>query len=225
MTYSIIQVVTNNYDKIYDCLDTTASHRFLFTDIKQPVKNWEQTIIPASTNHPWDDIFWYRWHPFNVADTDYVIWIDGSIKVTGNLVGYIAAMEKNGYNFATLRHPSRNTIWDEYVEWIRIRNYPKLKAFCWMAVMEKSGWKPTNEGLYQVNVCIFKNTPIIREFGEKMWQMLHLFDADHAERLDQTIATYLLKHKYADSIKVLPLTDAIYHTSKYLKWHGEHPAY
>lgn len=223
MNYSIIQTVTNNYDKIYDCLDTTASHRLLFTDTKQSVANWEQTIIKPTPDCTWEDVFRYRWHPFDYADTDYVIWIDGSIKIIGSLLGYVQAMDKLNCDFATLQHPRRNTIWDEYVEWIRIRNYPKLKAFCWMAYMEKNGWSPTNEGLYQVNVCIFKNTPIIKEFGKAVWSMLHLFDEKHAERLDQTIATYILKHRYADRIKVMPLTEAIYKNGKFLQWHGVHP--
>lgn len=223
MTYTIMQAVTNNYDTIYECHDALASHRMLFTDSPQSVKTWEQTIITPTPDCPWEDIFKYRWNPFDYADTDYVIWVDGSIKITGTLKYYVAAMEKFNCEFATLQHPERNTIWDEYCTWIQYRNYPKPKAFCWMAYMEKTGWKPTNIGLYQVNVCIFKNTPIIKEFGNAVWNMLHLFDKSHAERLDQTIATYILKHKYAERIKVLPLTDAIYTRGKSLFYHGNHP--
>lgn len=223
MTYTIIQSVTNNYDKIYECYDALASRRILFTDTPQPYNTWEQMIITTTPECPWEDIFKYRWNPFDYTDTDYVIWVDGSIKITGTLLPYIKEMEKNNCTFATLQHPERNTIFDEYCAWIQYRNYPEIKAFRWMAFMEKNGWKPTNLGLYQVGVCIFKNDPAVKEFGSTVWGMLHLFDKTHAERLDQTIATYILKHEYAESIKVLPLTEMIYRCGPALCYHGVHP--
>ena len=223
MTYSIIQAVTNNYDKIYDCLDMTADARILFTDQHQSVKNWEQRIIVPTPNCPWEDIFQFRWNPFDYVKTDYAIWIDGSIKINGSLKNYIQQMEETQCCFATLQHPQRNNIWDEYLEWIHTRNYPKGKAFLWMAYMEKNGWKPTNTGLFQVNVCIFKNTPIVKSFSHDVWKMLHLFDHEHAERLDQTVATYVYKHKYNNTLKLMLLSDAIYQRGMSLVHHGNHP--
>ncbi len=223
MTYSIIQVVTNNYDKIYDCLDTTAEHRLLFTDISQPVNNWEQHIISASKQTPWEDVFHYRWHPFEYVNSDYVIWVDGSIRITASLQDLINQMEAGNYEFATIRHPHRNNIWDEYMEWIRIRNYPYQKAFYWMSYMEHNGWNPNNPGLYQVNVCVFKNTPIVKQFCNDVWQLLHLNNKNSAERLDQTLVTYILKRQYESKIKVLPLNEDIYTKNTPLVFHGVHP--
>jgi len=223
MTYSIIQAVTNNYDKIYDCLDSDATNRILFTDTQANVANWDHHLITPNVQCPWEDIFNFRWHPFAYTNSDYVIWIDGSIKITGSLKQYIDAMETGHYDFATIKHPMRDTIWDEYCAWITTRNYPMEKAFTWMACMERAGWDPNNLGLYQVNVCIFKNTPIVKEFGETVWSMLHSFDKEHAERLDQTIATYVLKHIYKDRISVLPLSESIYKTGPSMKIHGSHP--
>lgn len=223
MTYSIIQAITNNYDQVYDCHDTTARDRLLFTDQKQSVKNWTQRIIPCNNKYPWDDIFHIRWNPFEFVNSDYAIWVDGSIRITGSLKKYIDMMEYGQYDFATLQHPWRSNIFEEYAEWISIRNYPMTKAFCWMAFMEKTGWHPETPGLYQVNVCIFKNSPIVKEFAHHVWAMLHLFDKDHAERLDQTVATYVLKHIYGNYINVMPLSDKMYLDDNALKWHGIHP--
>lgn len=223
MTYSIIQAVTNNYDQVYDCCDNNACQRLLFTDRVYKVNGWEQHILTPTVNYPWDDIFKIRWNPFDYTNSDYVIWVDGSIRITGSLKKYIDAMIQGNYDFAILKHPYRTNIFDEYAEWIRIRNYPMTKAFCWMAFMEKSGWKPETPGLYQVGVCIFKNSPIVKEFAHHVWAMLHLFDKDHAERLDQTVATYVLKHIYGNYINVMPLSDKMYLADNALKYHGIHP--
>ena len=129
-------------------------------------------------------------------------------------------MEKNNSTFSTLQHPERNTIFDEYCAWIQYRNYPQIKAFCWMAFMEKNGWKPTNLGLYQVNVCIFKNDPAVKEFGSPVWGMLYLFHKNYDVGSVSTDATYILKHEYAESIKVLPLTEMIYKCGPALCYHA-----
>lgn len=105
-----------------------------------------------------------------------------------------------------------------------MRHYPKEKAFKWMAYMEHNGWNPANYGLYQVNVCVFKNTPIIKDFCATVWKLLHIMDTKYAERLDQTIVSFVLNTKYTDSISIYKLTDAIYTKDTSLLLHGTHPA-
>ena len=223
MNYSIIQAETNNYDQIYDCLDHKAKHHILITDQVQSAASWEQRIITPTIGYPFDDIFKIRWNPFEYTDSEYVIWLDGSIRVMGDLDIYINMMQAGNYDFATIRHPYRTNIFDEYIAWINMRHYPIAKAVWWMTFMERTGYNLDSHGLYQVNVCIFKNTPIVKEYAKRVWDMLHLFDTKHAERLDQTIATYVLKHFYSSCINVLPLQDSIYINSNTLCIHGKHP--
>ena len=90
--------------------------------------------------------------------------------------------------------------------------------------MEHIGWNPSKFGLYQVNVCIFKNTPLVKKFCDSVWSLLHLFDANHAERLDQTVVSFLLNTKYESMLKLYKLTDSIYLNNMPLVLHGVHPA-
>ena len=223
MTYSIIQMNTNNYDKTFDCLDDDAHRKILFTDVNRQVRNWEQRKVTTNSEYPFDSVFKVRWNPFNFTDTDYSIWLDGSIKVTGSLKKYIELMVKSGADFATLKHPFRDNIFAEYFEWCRIRNYDKNRAFQWMYHMMQNGWNPKNKGLYQVTVCIFKNTKRIREFGEAVIKELHTFNGEHLERLDQTVITYLLMTRFRD-IKVLELSENMYKFGPALKLIWDHPA-
>lgn len=222
MSYTIIRAVTNNYDTIFECNDAEADKRLLFTDKPANVKKWEQRIISANKEFPFDDIFNIRWKPFEHTNTDYVIWLDGSLKILGSVKPYIEAFEKSGADVALLKHPVRDNIYAEYFEWCRIRNYKKIQAFNWMAHMEENGWNPKNKGLYQVTVCIFKNTTRVKEFGKAVIEELHNFNGEHLERLDQTVVTYLLKTKFKD-IKVFELDEKMYKTESRLRLCCSHP--
>lgn len=222
MTYSILQANTNHYDTIYDCGDRNSFKNLLFTDSKPNVKNWEIKHIISNKEFPFDDIFKIRWNPFQFIDTEYAVWLDGSIKINSSINRYVEMMIKSGADFATLKHPFRDNIYAEYFAWCRTRNYDKLKAFKWMAHMEDNGWNPKNKGLYQVNVCIFKNTDRVKEFGKAVIEELHNFNGEHLERLDQTVVTYLLKTKFKD-LKILELSERMYKIEPCLRIHGKHP--
>ena len=79
MSYSIIQVNLNGYDKTQSCLDRKSEKNLLITDVHQNVNNWtEQIYQNPNREFPFDDVFSIRWNVFNYLNTDYVIWIDGS---------------------------------------------------------------------------------------------------------------------------------------------------
>lgn len=221
MTYSIIQVSTNNYDKIYDCEDVNSSQNLLFTDTKTNVKNWKKIKIESNKKFPFDTVFDIRWKPFEHADTDYVVWIDGSISINGSVKKYVEQMIAGNYDFAVLTHFSRNDVFSEYCEWCKTRNYNKEKAFKWLNHFEEKGLDIKNSGLYQPGIMIFRNNEIMKNFCNDMIKELHYIDKEHYERLDQTIMTMLLKTDYKN-IKLLNLPYTTY-LSKELKIHGNHP--
>lgn len=224
MKYSIIQVNTNNYDKIFECNDLDASERLLFTDANCDTENWTKIKISTTDrDYPFDDVFKIRWNPFDFTDTDYAVWLDGSIKIDGSVKRYVEEVMSSGADFATLKHPFRDDIYSEYLEWCRMRSYDKTKALRWMSRMYENGWNPKNKGLYQVCVCIFKNTDRVKEFGRAVIEELHSFNGDHLERLDQTVVTYLLKTKFKN-LRVFELSEEMYKNSKELKMIWNHPS-
>lgn len=221
MTYSIIQCITNSYDKVFDCGDVVANERLLFTDKNTTAKNWKVNIIESHKEFPFDDIFKIRWNPFDYTNSDYIIWIDGSIKINGSVKKYVDEMIKGNYDFACLTHFSRKDVFSEYQEWCKIRNYNKEKAFKWLYHFQELGLDIKNSGLYQPGIMIFKNNDVVKKFCNDMDKELHYLDNVHYERLDQTIMTMLLKTKYKNmNLLVLPYTT--YKTNE-LKIVGNHP--
>ena len=222
MSYSIIQVNLNGYDKVCSCFDTKSEKNLLITDKQQNVSGWTQTIYEnPNKDFPFDDVFKIRWNPFNYSNTDYIIWIDGSISINGSIKKYIDTMIKGNYDFACLSHFSRNNVFDEYKEWCRMRNYNKEKAFLWLNHFEENGLDVKHSGLFQPGIMIFKNNDIVKKFCNDMVKELHYLDNEHYERLDQTIMTALLKTKYKNiNLLVLPYTT--YKTAE-LSFTGNHP--
>lgn len=213
MNYSIIQVNLNGYDKASSCYDTKSEKNLLITDKPQNVTGWTQQIYKNSNkDFPFDDVFKIRWNVFNYLNTDYVIWIDGSNAILGNLDCLIQEMKKQQCDFAIVQHPFRDNFWDEYQEWCRLRHYDRNRAFEWLNYFQENGIDLKHSGLYQANVMIFKNCDKVKKFSSEMLKELHTFDKDHLDRLDQTVATYLLKTKFKD-IKILELPKNIYHTN------------
>jgi len=223
MSYSTLQVNLNGYDQPYSNKDKVAKENVLITDRKQNVSGWKQQIV-SDTNkeHPFNDVFKVRWNPFNYLNDDYVVWVDGSVEVKADLLNIIKAMENNKCEFAIVNHPDRNNIFAEYCEWCRIRNYDKKKAFMWLSYMSEQGLDTKHSGLYQSNIMIFKNTPRIREFCSAVWNELHHFDKDNAERLDQTVATFLLKTKFKD-VRVLGINGMHSRNCREFTSHWNHP--
>lgn len=223
VTYSIISVITNSYDSVPECGDTESFKNLLVTDTPIDTISWDTHLIQADKHYPFDTVFNIRWNPFKYLNTDYIIWVDGSIHILSSLRDYIYQMEFNQAEFATLRHPWRTNIQEEYFEWCKTRNYDKQLAFKWMLYMLENGYNPSNSGLYQVSLCIFKNSTIVREFCKDVLITLHTFDKQHIERLDQTIVSFLLKTKYS-SMPLLELDSHILQCpSSGLIWKPRHP--
>ena len=155
-TYSIVQVNINGYDPVHNNGDNLSKENLLFTDRKQNVSGWRQIIIPSNDEHPFNDVFKYRWNLLDYSDADYVVWVDGSLAVNAPIKRYIDAMEKTGAEFAVIRHPQRNNVFDEYYEWCRIRNYSKEKAFKWLQYLQEEGIDIKHSGLFQTNLMIMK---------------------------------------------------------------------
>lgn len=218
MSYSIFQVNINSYDMPFPVNST--GNNILFTDEHKNVNGWTEKIIMPNKN-PFNTVFDIRWHLLNYTDDEYAIWTDGSIEIKNDPRKWIDLMKNSNSDFAIIQHPYRTNIYDEYTEWVRIRNYDKLKAFSWLAYMTDNGWNPKQIGLYQSTIMIFRNCDKVKEFCNCVWNMLHIFDKDNVERLDQTVVSFLLKTKFKD-MNLLELPKEIMNCNEFAL-HWKHP--
>ena len=218
-TYSIVQVNINNYDQAFSNQDKDSTENLLFTDKHWNINGWKQIMIPSNKERPFNDVFKYRWNVLDYINTDYVIWIDGSKEIKSSLKPHINEMEKYGYEFAIKKHCDRDNIFDEYQAWIKYRQYDKQKAFNWLKHMEDNGLDIKHSGLSEASFMIMKRCDITKNFLKEVWSELHYFDKENVERLDQTVAQYILKTKF-NNLK------AMFIPEKYLcqiRSHWNHP--
>ena len=222
MTYDIIQVNTNSYDIPYSCADSTVRTAYLMCDKDIIVPSgWKLSLIESNKDYPFDTVFNIRWHPFLYSNADYVIWVDGSLEIKKTLYPIINQLDSINADIGLLIHPFRTNVYDEYFTWITDRHYDKETAFKWLAMMTLHGYNPRQPTLYQTNIIVFKNTQKTKTFCELVWTYLHTLNRTHADRLDQTIATYVAMHIYKD-LTICDLHPEIYTQSQYFISHWKH---
>lgn len=219
MNYTIIQVNLKKYDSAFPC--KSKSKNFLFSDVIKQADEWQ--IIPTQTSdYIWNDVFKIRWNPFKFCETEFVVWVDGSIEVKTDLDELIQQMKDTSSDFAILKHPFRDNIFDEYKEWDKIRNYDRHTAFQWLSYMMSQGFDVRmKNSLYQSTIMIFKNNEMVRNFCSTVWSTLHHFNNEKVERLDQTVASFLIKTQFKN-MKVLELPPTLMN-SKFFGLHWKHP--
>ena len=95
-------------------------------------------------------------------------------------------------------HPDRSTMFSEYYEWTKSRNYPKHSAYKCLAYMEKHKYDIRNyKGLYQLTIRLIKNTKDNQKLDNRTFEILQELNEDgKIERIDQTIYSYLLNTEF-----------------------------
>jgi len=150
MTYTILQVITNDYDIPHDNGDLYADKALLLTDKpNNTIKHFTQVKIRSNPEWPFDDVFRVRWNPFDYTDTDYCVWLDGSIQITDSIKHYVEDFALSNCDLSCVIHSSRDNVFDEYKKWVQTRNYDKIKAFKWLNYMSECGLDIKHSSLYQ----------------------------------------------------------------------------
>ena len=220
MSYSIYSSVVNGYEPPRPCADADAAGRLMFTD-GEAGEGWTRVPVEGSRENPFDTVFGIRWDPFgHTGEPGFAVWLDGSFEVTGSLGDCVDRVDSGGYDVGMLVHPWRDNVFDEYVEWVRTRNYPADRARRWMDRMEARGFDVTAGGLYSTGMMVFRDCGKVRDFCAEVWKELHALDGS-TERLDQTVATSVLAGM---GLKVLGIDCSVYGDGGPLRWLPAHPA-
>lgn len=225
MKYAIIMYNFNNYEIMRDvpnyALDNEIEYIYITDNSNLKAKNWKIIIDHDLDNlSPFDKCYSVRFNLFKYTSAEYIMYIDGSIQILQNPKIYFEQFIKSNCDISVCVHPSRTNIFDEYVEWVRIRNYDKQQAFKCLSYMSETGYDAKNyKGLYQGGFRVFKNTKIQKQLDIDCYNILkQLGNNNKIERLDQTIYSFLLNTKYKN-LKLFPYDDSCIF-SKYLNIQG-----
>lgn len=104
--------------------------------------------------------------PHKYVDTEYIVWIDGSITLKQDPHGLIKLMGDK--DFAFFKHPGRNCLYEEAAACIELQKGSPREIAGQVKEYAKTEFPP-NAGLTEMTAFIMRNTPRARKAFERWW--------------------------------------------------------
>ena len=220
MKYCVVSLIFNNYEPIREPLEVDPdADYFMFTDNPNLTSTgWKIIYVEELDKQELNGIqkmliFKYSFYKYipNSSDYDYFMMIDGSIVLLKSLEPIINYIENGNYDLSIALHPMRNSLDDEYQAWIQCRGLNKLYLNKFVELTKD--YDDSIKGLTETTIKIFKNTNIIINFIDDMYDILSKVDFN--DKNDQCYFTYILS-KYIDKLNINYHPAALYRDSKYM---------
>ncbi|NBS69735.1 DUF616 domain-containing protein [bacterium] len=171
--FFVIAVYTSifgSYDPLhYAVRQSVPTNFYAIVDEAKPHQGWKQIVTTRRFSDPRMEAKWYKVFPDKLEfDEDYVIWVDGSIRITSaKFVEYM--VEQAGDTMAAFQHPWRTCIYEEAREchdMLKYRNQPILAQ---VEHYRDLGW-PENGGLIAGGVICWKRSYINPRANQAWWE-------------------------------------------------------
>ena len=227
MKYSVLTYNIAGYEIIHEIPEQYLNQEieFIYVTDDHSITSSTWTVVYADdlTGTTFDKCYQIRFNPFRYCNTDVVMRIDGSMAINKDLMPLFQRFEEGDFDCAMMIHPTRATMYDEYVAWVSQRGYPKEQAEKCLNFMLQNGYNIGEyKGLFQYNFCIQRKNDINLRLNAETYDVLKKLatEPDTCERLDQTIGSFIINTHYTD-LKIMPVGQYICFDS-YFKWcrHG-----
>ena len=193
-------------------------------NLKDESGTWEVVVDDSLIGSPFDRVLQVRYNPFKYTEDRYVIKIDGSVGIEGNLDALIDKFIEDGYDLSLMFHPTRNTMLEEYSAWVQTRQYPVENAnYVLSFLAQAEGWNVKEwKGLCQLCYQIEVNNRLTTDLNRMTYAMLkYLGDRSSGiERVDQCIYSFVVQ-KYFGKAKILWVDQRMYQ-SQFFQWYPHH---
>lgn len=222
MKYTVLTYIFGGYERVHEIeeKDPDAEYLLVTDDPKLRSYTWKVVCDPMPGKSVFARCYEVRFHPFRYADTPIVVRVDGSIKIRKPLRPVVEKMEQDGYDRCMMIHPHRNTMHEEYAEWIRTRNYPQHQAEKCMKMMQRMGYDFTGRGLFQGCFEVVRDNQVNRDVNDLTFGLLCTLATDgKIERIDQTITSFVLNRFFANRISILPVAETIVTDGNLMQWY------
>lgn len=223
MKYSVLTYNINGYEIIHnipeECINPEIEYIYVTDDHSITSNTWTVVYADDLTGSTFDKCYQIRFNPFKYVHTDTVMRIDGSMAINKDVMPLFKAFEESGCDTVMMPHPTRMTMYEEYVAWVKTRNYPIEQANKCLSFMAANNYDVQNyKGLFQYNFAIQKNDEINNRLNAETYQVLKVLatEPDTIERLDQTIGSFVINTHYPD-LKIMPVGQYICF-NEYFNW-------
>ena len=211
MKYSVLTYNIAGYEIIHnipdDCINPEIEYIYVTDDHSITSNTWTVVYADDLTGSTFDKCYQIRFDPFRFCHTDIVMRIDGSMAINKDVMPLFKRFEEGDFDCAMMIHPTRNTMYDEYVTWVSQRGYPKTEAEKSLNFMAANGYDVMNyKGLFQGNFSIQRKNDIVLRSNAETYQVLKMLatEPETIHRIDQTIWTFVINTHYPD-LKIMPV--------------------
>lgn len=209
LTYNIngYEIIHNIDEELYNEMKEEVEFIYVTDDHSITSNTWNVVYADDLTGSTFDKCYQIRFNPFKYVHTDTVMRIDGSMGIARNIIPIFEYFDKYGYDAAVMIHPTRNTMYPEYVAWCQQRDYPPDQANKCLHFMVANNYDVLNyRGLYQYNFMIQRNDAFNNNWNNITYEILKKLatEPDTAERLDQTLGSFVLNKMFSDK-KIMPV--------------------
>lgn len=220
MKYTVLMYNFNGYEVLREPKEVDPECEYLYITDNPNLKSEKWKIIIDSELEgmsPFDKCYAVRFNLFKYATTPICIYVDGSIQIHKSLKPLYEAFVDSDCDIGLNIHPDRDNMIDEYMQWIKTRNYDRVQAIKAMHLFEAEGYDPYFRGLYQGTMRICKNTVLNKDIDENTISILKMLgNKEKIERLDQTIYSFVV-NKYFRDIKIFGFSQEVFQSS-YMTW-------
>jgi hypothetical protein len=219
--YAVITFMFNNYDLLREPLVADGNFDYYcLTDDKQLVSNiWKCIYISELDTDKLTGVqktymAKYSFMKYISNSYEYIITIDASIKIMGELTTLMNFMEEKCYDIGISMHPSSKTWAQEYNAWVKTRGLDEKYKEKFKEVATEHGFDVNSEtGLIECTIKIYKNTELVNNFIYDVYNIL-LKEVNFEDKNDQCYLT-LVFNSYWNKLKVLFFSRQLYSNSKY----------
>lgn len=223
MRYTVLTYCFGNYERIHEIKekDPDAEYILITDDVMAESNTW--TLVWAHTDDSmtvWEKCYDVRFHPFDYAQSDIVVRLDGSIGINRSLKPIIDEFERRQADRCLMIHPSRSMIPTEYEAWCRERKYPKDQAADMLHIMQRMGYDLNQKGLFQAGFEVVRKNRTNQLINDITFDLLKYAAADgHIQRINQTWLSMVINHLFSDRLKVMPVSQNIITDGDLMQWY------
>lgn len=226
--YSVLTYNIDGYEILHEIECITEGVEYVYVTDDKTITSSTWNVVYVDNEHPEDNFdlcYKIRFNPFDYVHSDIVIRIDGSMVVAGNLDKLVEIYNSKNYDIMLEIHPTRNTMYEEYVTWCKFRGYPIEQANKCLGYMEQMEGYDINgyKGLYQYNFMIQRRNKINMDLNAMTLSTIKYLapEGKQIDRLDQTIGSFIV-NKYFNKMKVIPVSQKVCTSGVYFRWcsHG-----
>lgn len=172
----VYTALTGNYDRLPEIKNKEKNIDYLcFTNNKNlKSKTWRIILVDNGDldNHTLSRKIKMLGHPIIDKNYDISLYMDANVEWTKSITEFVNTYLKNK-PFASFRHSSRNCIYEETKECMRLRKDSKEKIKKTVGFLEKENF-PHDLGLYEMTVFIKKhNDKTVKETMNLWYEMIN----------------------------------------------------